>query len=107
MVFSQTRDFIYVGDVVRAFIGALNCEHAPGRVLNVATGNPTSIKELAYMLMRLFGADGMEPLYQDAREGDIEHSYADISEAKNHLGFVPEVSLKEGLLELINNSSGK
>ena len=104
---SQTRDFIYVEDVVRAFIGALNCEHASGRVLNVATGNPTSIRELAYTLIRLFDADGMEPLYQDAREGDIEHSYADISEAKNHLGFVPEVSLKEGLLELINNSLDK
>ena len=103
---SQTRDFIYVEDVVRAFIGALNCEHASGRVLNVATGNPTSIKELAYMLMRLFGADEMEPLYRDAREGDIEHSYADISEAKNHLGFVPEVSLKEGLMALINNFVG-
>jgi len=104
---SQTRDFIYVGDVVKAFIRSLYREGLSGKVLNVATGNPTSIRELAYTLMRLFGAEGMEPLYRDAREGDIEHSYADISEAKNHLGFVPEVSLKEGLLELINNSLGK
>jgi len=102
----QTRDFVYVDDAVKAFISALNSKSAVGRRFNIATGVPTSIKSLASILIELSGARGLKPRYADARKGDIRHSYADIKEAKQHLGFEPRVSLKEGLLTLIEFYKG-
>ncbi len=98
---SQTRDFIHVWDIARAFIKALDCDDLSGVILNVATGNPTSIRELAHMLMQLLGVKGMKPQYEDARKGDIKHSYADVRKARNHLRFTPQIPLKEGLLTLL------
>ena len=97
----QTRDFIHVSDVVRAFLLAMNHNGAVNRVFNVATGVPTSINQLAQLVIELLGAEGVKPQYRDAREGDIRHSYADIREAVKHLGFKPAVSLREGLSTLI------
>ena len=98
---TQTRDFIYVDDAVRAFILALNNKNAVGRRFNIATGIPTSINGLVGILVELFGAEGLKPKYVDAIKGDIRHSYADIREAKKHLGFEPRISLREGLSTLI------
>jgi len=98
---TQTRDFIYVDDAVRAFILALNNKNAVGRRFNIATGIPTSINGLVGILVELFGGEGWKPKYVDAIKGDIRHSYADIREAKKHLGFEPRISLREGLSTLI------
>jgi len=98
----QTRDFVYVKDAARAFMLALNGDGSEGRIFNVATGVPTSINHLAKLLMELFGIEGVEPEYADAREGDIMHSYADVKQAKVHLGFEPRISLRDGLLDLIS-----
>lgn len=59
------------------------------------------VNELVRLLAGLFLADGVEPLYVDERKGDIKHSYANIKETREHLGFEPRVSLKDGLLTLI------
>ena len=98
---TQTRDFIYIDDAVKAFILALNNKNAVGRRFNIATGIPTSINGLVGILVELFGAEGLKPKYVDAIKGDIRHSYADIREAKKHLGFEPRISLREGLSTLI------
>ena len=100
---TQSRDFIYVEDAVKAFTLALNNKNAVGGTFNVASGVPTLIDGLANILIELFGAEGLKPEYADARQGDIKHSCADIREAKQHLGFEPRVSLKEGLLTLIGS----
>ena len=98
----QTRDFVYVGDVVDAFVSVLSCEAAVGRVFNVGSGVSVSVNKLARMVIEVFGYDGVEPLYANEREGDIRHSYADIKAARQHLGFEPRVSLKDGLMEIMN-----
>ncbi|MEM3041650.1 MAG: SDR family NAD(P)-dependent oxidoreductase [Nitrososphaerota archaeon] len=98
----QTRDFVYVGDLVEAFVSALGCEAAVGEVFNVGSGVPVSVNELADLLAGLFGFNGVEPVYADEREGDIKHIYADIKAARQHLGFEPRVSLKDGLKEIVN-----
>jgi len=98
----QTRDFVNVKDVVNAMILALNKEEAFGGTFNVATGVPTSINRLAQLVIELFGADGVKPQRRKARIGDVRYSYADIQEAKTRLGFEPKISLKEGLLSLVN-----
>ncbi len=100
----QTRDFIYVEDAVRALIFASQNEEATGRIFNVASGLPTSINQLAQLLVDMFGIDGVEPMHVGAREGDIRHSYADTKEAKTHLGFEAKITLREGLSSLLGLS---
>jgi len=97
----QTRDFIYIDDAITAFLMALNHEDAVGRTFNIATGVPTSINQLAQLLIELFGAEGIKLQYTSPRKGDIKHIYANIEEAKLHLDFEPQFSLNEGLSTLI------
>jgi len=98
---SQTRDFVYVSDVLKAFILAVESEVAVGRVFNVASGVPTSISDLARLVIDLCGVRDVEPVHAGERQGDIRNSYADINEARTCLGFEPQVSLREGLSTLI------
>jgi len=97
---TQTRDFVYVWDIVNALMLTLNNQKAIGEIFNVASGVATSISQLAKLVMKLLGVDGLKPLYRPARNGDIKHSYADISKAKARLGYEPKISLKEGVATL-------
>jgi len=99
----QTRDFIYVDDVVDAFIPALNGD-ASGETFNIASGKPTTINDLADIMIRLSGKSGLKPIHVEARKGDIRHSYADISKAVEKLKFKPKTTLEEGLAKMINGS---
>ncbi|AHF80529.1 SDR family oxidoreductase [Thermococcus paralvinellae] len=95
----QTRDFIYVKDVVKANILVAEKERANGEVFNVARGERTTILELA---MKIIDATNSlsSIIFDKPRPGDIKHSQADISKIKK-LGFKPEYSLEEGLLRTI------
>jgi UDP-glucose 4-epimerase len=92
----QTRDFIYVKDVVKANMLAM--EKGKG-VYNIASGKSVSINELAHLICRLAGKE-LNPIYEEEREGDIKHSAADISRARE-IGFKPSYSLEGGLAETI------
>lgn len=81
---NQTRDFVSVHDVVRAI--ELAAESRLSGVFNVATGRGISINELAKKMAALFGLD-VKPAYLDAIEGDIVHSYADVTKARTLLHF--------------------
>ncbi len=95
----QTRDFIYVKDVVKANLLVAESRKANGRVFNVATGRQTSILELATKIIEITGTN-TSILFDKPRPGDIRHSLADISEIKK-LGFEPEWSLEEGLKKTV------
>ncbi|CAD5244495.1 SDR family oxidoreductase [Thermococcus camini] len=95
----QTRDFIYVKDVVRANILAAESRRSNGKVFNVATGRGTSILELATKIIEITGAN-TSILFDKPRPGDIRHSLADIGEIRK-LGFEPEWSLEEGLKKTV------
>ncbi|NJE10562.1 SDR family oxidoreductase [Thermococcus sp. MAR1] len=95
----QTRDFIYVKDVVRANILAAESRRSNGKVFNVATGRQTTILELAMKIIEITGANS-SVLFDKPRPGDIRHSLADISEIKG-LGFEPKFSLEEGLKKTV------
>ena len=95
----QTRDFIYVKDVVRANILAAESRRANGRTFNVATGRQTSILELAMKVIEITGTTS-SIVFDKPRPGDIRHSLADISEIRK-LGFEPEFSLEEGLKKTV------
>ncbi len=91
----QTRDFVFVDDVVEANLLAAQTE-AVGEAYNVGTGSSISIRELAE-LVRDLGDSGADIVHRDPRPGDIEHSEADISQARETLGYEPTVSISEGL----------
>lgn len=104
----QTRDFVYVGDVVEATILALDREKAAGKVLNIGTGKATSINKLSRTFMKLMHCSNVKPKYMAPRVGDIRHSQADITKAKEILGYKPKVSLEQGLRKFIEwKSSAK
>jgi UDP-glucose 4-epimerase len=96
----QTRDFIHVDDVVEAFIRSLDTPLNETAVLNVGSGRPFKIIELARMMIRLYGLN-VEPIHVPPRPGDVRGSYADISLAKRLLRWNPKISLEEGLRRLI------
>jgi UDP-glucose 4-epimerase len=99
----QTRDFVYVQDVVNAIILAVENVNAKAEVFNIGTGKATTIRELAQTVLLTVGAD-QEIAQAPARAGDIKDSYADISKANKILGYSPRFTLKEGLKELFSET---
>ena len=103
----QTRDFIFVRDVVEAnFLAMHNPNLGKGEVFNIATGRRTSLLNLLDILKVLVGKD-VNPRFKDARRGDVRHSVADITWAQRELGFTPRYDLREGLGELLEISEGR
>lgn len=100
----QTRDFIWVGDVVKACTLSIEREDANYQIFNVGTGNPVSILEVAKTLIKLSGKEGkvLPDVTYKFRKGDVRHCYADITKIKKLLGFKPETSFEEGMKKLIN-----
>jgi UDP-glucose 4-epimerase len=91
---TQTRDFTFVKDVVKANILAMESE-AEG-VFNIACGHRVSLNELAGKIMEITGIR-LDPIYDKPRPGDIKDSLADISSARDKLGYEPEFNLNSGL----------
>jgi UDP-glucose 4-epimerase len=96
----QTRDFTYIDNVVDGVLRAGDAPGASGEVMNVATGGRISLLELFAAMKRITGAD-VEPVFADARAGDVRDSQADISKAKRLLGYEPVVPFDEGLRRTI------
>ncbi|MCX8161134.1 MAG: SDR family oxidoreductase [Candidatus Saccharicenans sp.] len=92
----QSRDFIYVENVVRANLLAANSEHFRGEVFNIGAASRITINELVRILNSLLGVS-LSPVYAAPRPGDILQSYADITRAERQLGFKPEVDFETGL----------
>ncbi len=102
---TQTRDFIFVKDVVKANILAAKNESVNG-VFNVATGNAISINEIAKLVISEIGSKS-QIVYEKERPGDIKHSLASIEKTKEELNFNPEYDLLKGLKETINYFAAK
>ena len=94
----QTRDFVYVGDVIMANIEAALSDLTG--VYNVATGESVSINELVDILGRIIETN-ISPTHQNSRTGDIRHSSASVSKLADEIGFEADVSLEDGLTETI------
>jgi UDP-glucose 4-epimerase len=97
----QTRDFIYIDDVVQANIKALTRDAVTETAFNVACGRETSIVELARVIVKTAGSSS-ETVYLPPRSGDIKNSYADIECAGKKLGFSPAYTIEQGLRETVN-----
>jgi UDP-glucose 4-epimerase len=97
----QTRDFIYIKDVVQANIKALTKETVEESAFNVACGRETSIVELAQLIVETAGSLSKR-VHLPPRSGDIKKSHADIEKARNNLGFSPQFTMEHGLSETVN-----
>lgn len=95
----QTRDFVFVGDVVRANLLAAAEPQAAGNIFNIGTGHPVTIQQIFETLSRIFECE-VTPGYGPARSGDILHSYANPSRAEVVLGWQAQVTLETGLKHL-------
>lgn len=98
---SQTRDLVYVGDIVRANLIASEHPAAPGQVFNVCSGTEIRVIDLVETLMKLF-PNAPAPQFAPPRAGDIYRSVGNPQKAANLLGFKTQTSLAEGLQEVVN-----
>jgi dTDP-L-rhamnose 4-epimerase len=96
----QLRDFVSVADVVRACRLALESERANGHAINVGTGGGVSVLEVAEKLGVVLGTDVEAQVTGKFRAGDIRHCFADVSLARDLLGFEAQVELEQGMAEL-------
>ncbi len=97
---AQIRDLVHVLDVVRATERAMHAPAVAGHAINVATGRRVRILDLARRLAAALGSDLEPELTGECRAGDIRHCFADVSRARELLGFEAQTSLDEGLPEL-------
>jgi len=96
----HTRDFTYVANVVDGVLRACTATGASGEVVNVATGGRISLNTLFKTIQQLLRTN-VEPIYADARAGDVKDSQADISKARRILGYEPSVSFEDGLQKTV------
>jgi UDP-glucose 4-epimerase len=92
----QSRDFIFVENVVRANFAAAESASAAGEALNVACGIGTTVNGLLAAINEVLGTE-VQPIYADPRAGDIMHSTADITKARRFMNFAPGLSFMDGL----------
>src|SRR5262249_1442273 len=98
----QTRDFVSVHDVVSAMLAALETGSADGSVVNIGSGTPRRIADVARTVARVLGADGIAPdVTGQFRRGDVRHCTADVARARRLLGFAPRVGWEDGIAELV------
>ena len=93
----ETRDFVFISDVVDATVLGIEKETANNHVFNVGTGIATDVITVATELSNNYGIQVPITISGNYRLGDIRHNYADITKARQLLGFEPKVSFKEGL----------
>ncbi len=92
----QSRDFTYIDNVVDANLLAARSKRTQGEVVNIACGKAVTVNEIIDMINNLLGKN-VKPKYTAPRPGDVKHSLADITAAKNLIDFKPKVSFNDGL----------
>jgi nucleoside-diphosphate-sugar epimerase len=92
----QTRDFTYIDNTVDATILAMNAEGVTGQVFNVACNERISLNHMLKEITSQLGVE-LEPIYAEPRVGDVKHSLADISRAREALGYTPTVGFRDGI----------
>jgi nucleoside-diphosphate-sugar epimerase len=96
----QSRDFTYVQNVVEANLLACTAAGVGGQAFNIACGDRITVNSMLQQINEITGKD-ISPIYVEPRSGDIKHSQADITRAREHLGYAPKVSFSHGLGQTI------
>ena len=98
---NESRDFVFIDDVVNATTMALENQKANNKIFNVGSGFATSVNEVARILHNLYKSNGNITISGKFRLGDIRHNYADLTEITDTLGFSPEVDFKTGIARFV------
>lgn len=98
----ESRDFIYIDDVVDSIILSLESDNANGKAYNVGTGVATTVQEVADLLKKYYNSDSKISISGNYRVGDIRHNKADISAIQNDLNFNPKYDFATGLKQFTN-----
>ena len=93
----ESRDFVFIDDVVRATILGIEKDEANGQIFNVGYGRPISVIEVAQALIKNYGFEAQLEISGNYRIGDIRHNFADLTKIKKMLGYIPEISFDEGI----------
>ncbi len=93
----ESRDFVFIDDVVAATILGVEMEEANNQIFNVGTGEATNVLTVANSLIKNYGIDVPIKVSGNYRLGDIRHNFADLNKIKSLLGFTPKVSFQDGL----------
>jgi UDP-glucose 4-epimerase len=99
---AQTRDFTDVSDTVRGLVLAAQCDALVGEVVNVARGQEVTINDLAQIVLDTLPQSRARIEHQAARPGDVRRHYADISKARQVLGFAPQVEIRHGVQRYVD-----
>lgn len=99
---TQTRDFVFVKDVISATELAMNSTQTG--IYNIGTGNSYSVNELYNLICKILNKQ-IQPVYKNARDGEVRFSNSDISLAQKQLGYYPQYDLENGLITLINETN--
>ena len=97
---NQTRDFTYIDDIVKVNMELLDMNKADGKVMNIGSGNRISVNDLAKHLREIIGSSS-EVNYAEVQRGDAKHTLADVSLAKELMGYEPSVTIEEGLKRFV------
>ena len=103
---TQTRDFVFVADVVEANVLAARSAHASGKVFNIARGRSVSVLDITRALEEALGRTIVVE-HAPARAGEVRHSLADVTLAERELGFTAKVDVEEGLCRLVEEARSK
>jgi dTDP-L-rhamnose 4-epimerase len=98
----ESRDFVFIDDVVDATVLALEKKEANHQIFNVGSGVATTVSEVANTLKKLYASNVNVNISGKYRLGDIRHNYADLSKIKNVLGFHPKFNFRNGISEFVN-----
>lgn len=93
----ESRDFVYIDDVVNSICLAINSDRAAGKAYNVGSGICTDVLTVAKTLKAIYQSDSNIMISGSYRVGDIRHNYADLTKARQDLGFEPKVSFEQGM----------
>jgi dTDP-L-rhamnose 4-epimerase len=97
----ESRDFVFIDDVVRATILGIEKDEANGQIFNVGYGKPISVMEVAQALIKNYGIESQLQISGNYRIGDIRHNYADLTKIQKLLGYTPEISFDEGIRRFV------
>ena len=97
----QTRDFTYIDDIIDGTLQAAETEGIEKEIFNLGSGRNISVNKLINLLLKLTNKEEIKPIYSSPKVGDVPDTYADITKAKNILGYSPDVALENGIQQFI------
>jgi UDP-glucose 4-epimerase len=98
----QTRDFIYVQDIVEANMLALTTEEATGQAFNIGRGSQVSVNQVAAALKQAVGKTDLESIYEPERVGEVKHGFADVNKTQKILKFKAKFGFQDGIQNLVD-----